>query len=1011
MSRPAKLQKILNQALKLSHQLRRNPKDRKSIAALSAEVELHIDEAGVPHLSASSERDLCFAQGYFSASERLFQMDLSRRAAFGELAAIFGRSHRLAPRLDLVDVDHALRQLAIRDVAVTSARSLEGEERDLCEAYVAGINAFIVQGPLPLEFQLLDYLPRPWDLADSAGVWQLFAFSHSRGWRAGLAAEVLRGSGGVSASPQSSVHATSGAGDGTGSKGASTKAGALGHSQRSGSAGGQRSGKLKNPATFNLLQVAAENAEIEEANTLPEFPHDQEVLAKSSGHLLELLETGLGRGVFAKGQLAQLSSLAVDREESSDGRPFVAGVFQIDTLAPSALQLFELQLSGWRAGGAAIPGVPGLVAGRNPAVAWAPSSSGIQDSEWVVESLDSEKGMAIRGGKQEAWDEESTLIEVRGEATQERILRFGPNGPLFSGALLGKDSVRVVEDERSSGPSNSKPSGSEMLSSDPSSSGNSGSSNSEPSSTKTTRITPPETSGTAPLSETPELGLGLRWTGHIPAPSLSALTALLRARDLQEMRDALATLGAPTLDFFWTAASGQVGVQRSGLVPRRSSTPPPGLRSANVKAHEWEGLELFESLPFLTGVEAMGNPAVAGIEVATPPRRPLIPGAASAEVKSSTAAPSKFEAFISDTGAEGLPTGKALEALAADSPLLDWVGSQLDQFLAQSRPTGAKRQLVAIASGHEEAGLEARSTAQWAVARALLRGYLHQLQGSPVLKTSTSIRLTPASLSGALNALNFDAPFLRPLATALEKVLVNLDSNPSLSSVLQGLSELGDRRGASSGDRGSDLPHDLQGDALRGPEDESQDEAQAQSQKDSREMSKRGVSSGEEELDSASSTDSEQLIRAIRSLALEEPLWLLEQVKAKQVSEGSVPAETEPWLKFLDAAVSMALRDIRRSCGTRPKGWSLERLAPPALVHPLSDLPSQPWLGALLNFGTSAEFDLLPTPAPSLLMGQSLEPSPGGSTSSQLSTGQSGDPLSPHYRDHYLEGRKGRLAN
>ena len=60
------------------------------IAGLSAPVEILRDARGVPHLRASSLQDLFFAQGYVTAQDRLWQMDLSRRLAEGELSEVFG---------------------------------------------------------------------------------------------------------------------------------------------------------------------------------------------------------------------------------------------------------------------------------------------------------------------------------------------------------------------------------------------------------------------------------------------------------------------------------------------------------------------------------------------------------------------------------------------------------------------------------------------------------------------------------------------------------------------------------------------------------------------------------------------------------------------------------------------------------------------------------------------------------------------------------------------------------
>src|SRR5215467_2361347 len=62
-----------------------------SLPGLRARVTISFDERGIPHIEAQNQDDLYFAQGYVVARDRLWQMDLLRRTARGELAEIFGR--------------------------------------------------------------------------------------------------------------------------------------------------------------------------------------------------------------------------------------------------------------------------------------------------------------------------------------------------------------------------------------------------------------------------------------------------------------------------------------------------------------------------------------------------------------------------------------------------------------------------------------------------------------------------------------------------------------------------------------------------------------------------------------------------------------------------------------------------------------------------------------------------------------------------------------------------------
>jgi penicillin G amidase len=92
------------------------------------------DGWGVPWIQASSMEDLEIAQGYVVAQDRLWQMDLLRRAAGGELAEIFGAV--------ALDMDRENRTLGLRVAAEAAARRMDPATRKIVEAYAAGVNRY-----------------------------------------------------------------------------------------------------------------------------------------------------------------------------------------------------------------------------------------------------------------------------------------------------------------------------------------------------------------------------------------------------------------------------------------------------------------------------------------------------------------------------------------------------------------------------------------------------------------------------------------------------------------------------------------------------------------------------------------------------------------------------------------------------------------------------------------------------------------------------------------------------
>jgi penicillin amidase len=130
------------------------------------------DGQGVPHVYARSEHDAYLLVGYLHASDRLFQMDQSRRQASGTLAELVG------PGALASDVQ--LRTFGLRRAAVRSLAAISPESRDALDAYADGVNTWIDSHPLPSEYAALELTTvPPWTALDSMAVSKLLAFGLS----------------------------------------------------------------------------------------------------------------------------------------------------------------------------------------------------------------------------------------------------------------------------------------------------------------------------------------------------------------------------------------------------------------------------------------------------------------------------------------------------------------------------------------------------------------------------------------------------------------------------------------------------------------------------------------------------------------------------------------------------------------------------------------------------------------------------------------------------------------
>jgi acyl-homoserine lactone acylase PvdQ len=132
-----------------------------SVPGISAKVRVVRDGQGVPTIEASTLEDLFFAQGYVTAQDRLWQMDILRRAAAGELSEVIGEA--------TVKMDREQRILGLRIAAEAAEKNISARDRAYFDAYARGVNAFLEshRDRLALEFRLLKYTPQPWTVTDS----------------------------------------------------------------------------------------------------------------------------------------------------------------------------------------------------------------------------------------------------------------------------------------------------------------------------------------------------------------------------------------------------------------------------------------------------------------------------------------------------------------------------------------------------------------------------------------------------------------------------------------------------------------------------------------------------------------------------------------------------------------------------------------------------------------------------------------------------------------------------
>jgi len=147
-----------------------------NVPGLQKSVTIKRDQYGVPHIFAENEHDLFFAQGYVHAQDRLWQMDVSRRAGQGRLSEVFGPS--------TLKFDKLFRTVGMKQIAEKIVQNMHPESRAVLQSYSDGVNAFIRshKGKYPIEFDMLNYEPEEWTPVNSVVVARLMAWELNISW-------------------------------------------------------------------------------------------------------------------------------------------------------------------------------------------------------------------------------------------------------------------------------------------------------------------------------------------------------------------------------------------------------------------------------------------------------------------------------------------------------------------------------------------------------------------------------------------------------------------------------------------------------------------------------------------------------------------------------------------------------------------------------------------------------------------------------------------------------------
>ena len=341
------------------------------LRGLTAPVDVARDEFGVPVITAANDHDLMMALGFVQAQDRLWQMDLSRRAGQGRLSELFGTA--------TVPFDRMFRILGLSRIAESVYEHLSDTSRQRLQWYADGVNACIEtqRGCYPVEFDMLGYTPEPWLPLHSVLAGRLIGWELNMSWWTDvtLGAVVARV--------------------------------------------GTEKGYQLYPGY--------------PTDVAPAVPASvwRSYAAATSGYLTTSQSFA---SVFSPASfMGGSNAWAVAPSRSATGSVLLANDTHLPLSLPSLWYEVQLRSPGGMVRGMSIPGVPGIAAGRNERIAWGLTNVMADEADFYIERIDpSDSTRYLYEGTWRQMSVDQETVTVRGDSAVVVEVRRTHHGPVVT---------------------------------------------------------------------------------------------------------------------------------------------------------------------------------------------------------------------------------------------------------------------------------------------------------------------------------------------------------------------------------------------------------------------------------------------------------------------------------------------------------------------------------------------------------------------------------------------------
>ena len=340
-----------------------------NVPSLNSEVKIYFDSLAVPYIVANNDEDVAFALGYLHARERMFSMDMIRRACEGRLSEIIGP--------ETIPFDKMFRTVGIYRTAEMIKEKMNPGALKLLEAYSRGVNFYIDEkkNKYPVEFDVLGYQPEKWKPEHSIMVIRMMAWELNLSWWTDLTfTELVK--------------------------------------------------KLGEEKIKEILPGYPENAPTIIPSNIKKFTQINNDFIKTDKEFRKFMGmTGTHLGS---------NNWVVNSQMSASGKPIIANDPHLAYRAPGIWYAAVIKSPSWNAAGVTLPGVPGIAIGKNDNISWTLTNIMTDETDFYSETLDSSHTKYLLDGKWNDLNILEDTIKVRDANGVPIVIKSTHRGPIIS---------------------------------------------------------------------------------------------------------------------------------------------------------------------------------------------------------------------------------------------------------------------------------------------------------------------------------------------------------------------------------------------------------------------------------------------------------------------------------------------------------------------------------------------------------------------------------------------------